>query len=372
MKNRSLSLFLLVLITSSTLAAELTSRDSIRDIQKLLLLKGHYEGRIDGLSGPETEKAILKYEREIGWPLTGQISSQLIESARAETKDALRKPTSKPRNNQSVPNAVRELINRVEALEREWKGDYENRVKISEKFTERAADFNKSAFDVASALANNTLGIIAVIIGFIGTLGGLVAFFLRKMLLADVTADAKESIDSLYRKVQEAIKKGHAEVLELGKTQVSPRIYSNLGMEYWQLHVATKNDSYLQMAISLTEWAYEKTRDLDMTNRDNRIFCREIENNYAYFLATRQHTADGELALRLARKCYRESDDLREEGEQRVWYHFKDTYAYALKQFSNLQNDIQESNKIIDELKSNASLPLAFRRSLEGSNATSL
>lgn len=153
MKNRSLSLFLLVLITSSTLAAELTSRDSIRDIQKLLSLKEHYEGRIDGLNGPETEKAILKYEREIGWPLTGQISSQLIESVRGETKDALRKPTSKPRNNQSFPNAVRELINRVEALEREWKGDYENRTGILQEFTEKSADFNKSAFDAAAFVA---------------------------------------------------------------------------------------------------------------------------------------------------------------------------------------------------------------------------
>lgn len=369
MDKKSVSLFLLVLITSSTLAAELTSRDPILDIQKLLSLKGHYEGRIDGLNGPETEKAVLRYEREIGWPLTGNISAQLIERLRAETRSALTKATSKPQNTHSRPNEVTELRNRVEALQREWKGDYENRVKISEKFTERAADFNKSAFDVASALANNTLGIIAVIIGFIGTLGGLVAFFLRKMLLADVTADAKESIDSLYRKVQEAIKNGHTEVLEIGKTQVSPRIYSCLGYHYWLLHVATATNENLDMAITLTEWAYQNTRELDMTNRDNRIFCREVDNNYAYFLATRQRSTDREVALRVARKLYRESEELRDEGEEPLWYELKETYAYVQKQFNQ---DTEESNKIIEDLKNNASLPLAFRQKIgfEGSNAT--
>lgn len=373
MKNRSFSFFLLILIMSSTLAAELTSSDSILDIQKLLSLKGHYEGRIDGLNGPKTEKAILQYEREIGWPLTGQISAQLIERLRTQTKDAQRKAIFKPQDNESLPNVVRELDNRVEALEREWKGDYENRVRMSEKFTENVSDFNKSAFDVAAAATSNTLGFISLIIGFSGAVGGLIAFTLRKIVFADVTADVKKSIDSLLHEGQEAIKKGHTEVLELGKTQVSPRIYTNLGGHYWLLHVATENKNYLDMAITLTEYAYRNTRGLDTTNRDNRIFCREVENNYAYFLARRQRRTDGELALRLARKCYSESETLRDEGEEPLWYEVKETYAYVLRRYSDFQHDIEESNKIIDDLKNNASLPFAFRQKVgfTGNNATS-
>lgn len=206
-----------------------------------------------------------------------------------------------------------------------------------------------------------------------GVFSGVFAYFIRRIVFADVTTDATAHIDRHFAEekdaLKDALKKVHTEVLELGKTQVSPRIYSNLGYHYWLLHVATETNENLDMAITLTQWAYQDTRELDMTNRNNRIFCREVENNYAYFLATRQRPTDGEVALRVARKLYRESEDLRDEGEEPLWYELKETYAYVLKRFNQ---DTEESNKIIDDLKNNASLPLAFRQKIgfEGSNAT--
>jgi peptidoglycan hydrolase-like protein with peptidoglycan-binding domain len=41
------------------------SRDSIRELQPVLSSKGLYDGRIDGLNGPKTERAILLYEAEL-------------------------------------------------------------------------------------------------------------------------------------------------------------------------------------------------------------------------------------------------------------------------------------------------------------------
>ncbi len=50
-------------------------------IQTALAQSGHYQGRIDGIAGPQTEAAIRSFQQERGLPVTGQIT--------ADTADAL-------------------------------------------------------------------------------------------------------------------------------------------------------------------------------------------------------------------------------------------------------------------------------------------
>lgn len=51
---------------------------TVRDVQRILAELNLYSGQVDGLSGPQTEEAILAYRKMVGLAATPQIDAQLL------------------------------------------------------------------------------------------------------------------------------------------------------------------------------------------------------------------------------------------------------------------------------------------------------
>jgi len=64
-----------------------TRSDLIQDIQRELSSRGHYDGAVDGQSGPRVRQAIREFEQTQGLRVTGEPSDVLLEKIRkAEAK----------------------------------------------------------------------------------------------------------------------------------------------------------------------------------------------------------------------------------------------------------------------------------------------
>ncbi|MBL0428000.1 lytic murein transglycosylase [Ramlibacter alkalitolerans] len=60
------------------------ARIAFRELQQLLLDRGHCEVRVDGSEGPRTGAAIRAEEARLGWPETGRAGSKLLAALRGE------------------------------------------------------------------------------------------------------------------------------------------------------------------------------------------------------------------------------------------------------------------------------------------------
>ncbi len=56
------------------------SRADVQRIQQKLQQDGLYRGKIDGLVGLETQRALRVYQRENGWPVTATFDPQTLNS----------------------------------------------------------------------------------------------------------------------------------------------------------------------------------------------------------------------------------------------------------------------------------------------------
>ncbi|MEP0519681.1 MAG: peptidoglycan-binding protein [Hyphomicrobiales bacterium] len=59
-------------------------RALVSEVQSILAMKGFYNGRVDGVDGPETRAAIADYERGISIPPTGEPSVKLLSRMRMD------------------------------------------------------------------------------------------------------------------------------------------------------------------------------------------------------------------------------------------------------------------------------------------------
>jgi peptidoglycan hydrolase-like protein with peptidoglycan-binding domain len=82
----------------------------VEDVQRELLASGHFQGLVDGVTGPRTKIAIENYQRENKIDVTGEISQSLLEhiqytrkvnqaaefTGSLETEQPLAQPVEKP------------------------------------------------------------------------------------------------------------------------------------------------------------------------------------------------------------------------------------------------------------------------------------
>ena len=57
-------------------------RKLVRDIQSELLKRGYYEGTVDGVSGPLTKTAAMRFQRDAGLEATGKVDLLLLDDLR--------------------------------------------------------------------------------------------------------------------------------------------------------------------------------------------------------------------------------------------------------------------------------------------------
>jgi lytic murein transglycosylase len=70
------------------------SRAEFRELQQLLLDRGHCELRVDGSEGPRTSAAIRAEEERLGWPASGRAGSKLLAALRAARAEAVACPVA--------------------------------------------------------------------------------------------------------------------------------------------------------------------------------------------------------------------------------------------------------------------------------------
>ena len=59
---------------------------TVEDVQRELLATGHFKGLVDGVNGQKTKIAIQTFQQEAGLPVTGEISSDLLNHIRYTRK----------------------------------------------------------------------------------------------------------------------------------------------------------------------------------------------------------------------------------------------------------------------------------------------
>lgn len=91
-------------------------RALVSEVQSILAMKGFYNGRVDGVDGPETRAAIADYERGISVPPTGEPSVKLLSRMRMDQiiKDEVvplpaRAPASNPDPLQTAATGTNDL-----------------------------------------------------------------------------------------------------------------------------------------------------------------------------------------------------------------------------------------------------------------------
>ncbi|MGB3391443.1 MAG: peptidoglycan-binding protein [Pseudaminobacter sp.] len=75
----------------------------VEQVQRILRDLNFYEGTVDGLSGPNTVKAVEAYQRKLGMTPTGRIDEQLLEQLGANPTTAAIAPVPAPRATLNEP-----------------------------------------------------------------------------------------------------------------------------------------------------------------------------------------------------------------------------------------------------------------------------
>ena len=55
-----------------------TAQPEIREVQQILIDRGFFHGRVDGVFGPETREALISFQRKEGFEATGSIDTRTV------------------------------------------------------------------------------------------------------------------------------------------------------------------------------------------------------------------------------------------------------------------------------------------------------
>jgi peptidoglycan hydrolase-like protein with peptidoglycan-binding domain len=65
--------------TTTSVALDL-SEPEIRELQQVLIDRGYYHGRVDGVFGPEMREALISFQRKEGFEATGRIDNRTVSA----------------------------------------------------------------------------------------------------------------------------------------------------------------------------------------------------------------------------------------------------------------------------------------------------
>jgi hypothetical protein len=276
------------------------SRDSIRELQTVLSSKGLYDGRIDGLNGPKTERAILLYEAELHRDGSNAADKSQLNELRGKV-DALAKAlTDSERERASLSNAVFNMGK-----------DYQT----DKSLRDRDLDSITRGSTLLKDLTTITLSTIALALtaGFVATYVGL-----RTLLGARFRRD-------------------HKAMLNTAEAKIFCRIYANQSRAFYlyyreflnrPLHGAFK--SGVALAIMFSEAAVAMAQKLPKKDPEKEELLMYAEVHRAHHYASQQlpqSSSNTEIALLLASKLYDFTDKLLENGKKDQWIACRDTLA---------------------------------------------
>ncbi|AZO48315.1 MAG: peptidoglycan-binding protein [Mesorhizobium sp.] len=87
--------------------APVKSDPTVEQVQGILKDLDFYSGTVDGISGPNTRKAIQAYQQKVGLPATGEIDAMLLDQLGAkQTTAAIPHPVPRPVDRATTPAAA--------------------------------------------------------------------------------------------------------------------------------------------------------------------------------------------------------------------------------------------------------------------------
>ncbi|RUX44284.1 peptidoglycan-binding protein [Mesorhizobium sp. M4A.F.Ca.ET.020.02.1.1] len=87
--------------------APVKSDPTVEQVQGILKDLDFYSGTVDGISGPNTRKAIQAYQQKVGLPATGEIDAMLLDQLGAkQTTAAIPHPVPRPVDRATAPAAA--------------------------------------------------------------------------------------------------------------------------------------------------------------------------------------------------------------------------------------------------------------------------
>lgn len=308
---------LFVYLVPSSFAADLVSSASIREIQVILSLKGLYDGRLDGLTGPKTERAILRYEQKLGWPLTGAPSGRLLEGLRMERESALQGGI-RGNDDQKTSELLKRDLDHTQA--------HLDAVTSDVKAIQRANVDN--LLSLQSALRAEGLMWLTLLVAFAGTVVTLIG-------------------GMVIRKRVKTLKKEHRTLTDIARADISTYIFCVLGGRCIDLYAHlnpvsdTRYHGYLDMGVGLSTIAYQYAMylrdnyskiDKKGLSDDMILTVNACVNNYVFYLGERASEQDKQNA----RGALNELSDISERYERENtmgWWKYKETLLYAKLNF---------------------------------------
>lgn len=363
-KDVSFSLLLFLLIVPSTFAAEVASRDSIRDIQTILALKGLYDGRIDGLNGPQTERAILLYERNNGRSEIGQPTSQLRETLREEVQVELNRDGS----NAADKSQLNELRDKVDALGKALTASDLEQASLSKAVVRIGKDFQTDrslrerdleAISIGSTVFKDVITTTLTIIGLALTVGLLATY--RRL---------RATLRSRLLKDHKAIVKEYTATLDTEKTKILLMVCANLSHAfylYYRDFLDRPGHPAFKSGIALAIWFAEnaiRTADA-LPTKDPRkqelLMYAELHRAHHYASDKQLSSPNAQGALLLTSELYDFTDKLWKKGEKDRWMACRDTLAWILIRLGDRQQQA-EGRRIVQALLEHDDVPVSIRK----------
>ena len=163
---------------------------------------------------------------------------------------------------------------------------------------------------------NVILGILTIVLAVVGAIIAAFCIIAYELLSKAVTVRARSESKEVMRKL-------------------GANLLINMGYIYWEDYKISRREEYLNMAIDVTEDAYNDFAKFlkEFTNED--LICT-LKNNLAYYYAERARIEDGVKARQYAEYILNKSHKYDSPFRDKII----DTYQYVQQRFPKSQLDI--------------------------------
>jgi len=254
----SVIIFCIVLLSPAAIYAQDSDDKDIHYLQRILTLKGMYTGPIDGIAEPETNNATRLYKKQIGWPVTNQISDQLIERLREEEKLILPNTSHKP----DQPNNQNYLVDPTPTT-RDMIYSVVQSAKMATNTADSVMQTYGSYFTAISVMAGGILTLLTI-------LGG-VGFWAYLKPISKIKEEYGEIIKQMrghQEKITELKESAHADIAAL---TTASSANASLTMFICFKDTGLLSDEALQNFLNEADLLCRKA--LDRNPRDNKVLA---------------------------------------------------------------------------------------------------
>lgn len=320
------------------LYADNIDKNTVRDVQLMLALKGIHKGAIDGITGPVTSNAIEEYQRIHKMVVTGEVSGPLRDELYKDIDSLLESKTNN-QTNKSEGEQIKEPINTHEEIKslaeelRRTKNDLQNTNVALKGMNDGIAGHFVSNFRDLVAVVGTGMGIALALIGI------FIAYGVPK--LADY--------------IQNEVSLAHKKELVLTGSKINWGVYTNLSHAFYRYYRGFEDRGHrgFQSGVDLAIWfsdgavAFADKMPDDPEKQDMKEYA---EQHRAYHYASQKAPSplNRQIALNLVPQIKGLADKYYTNKNSK-WINCKDTVAWILIRLGDEKQQAQ-GKRVLEEL----------------------